>query len=158
MYTYIHISIYLYIYTYIHIYIYIHTHTFVYIDAIIARCVFLHVFEKSPANSASEKNILAKMPRDGGRATMRSWRELKQGRQRPEGRTPQGNPNRKRGGPRRAPTQRGGPRRGPTTGGKGQPEQAPLWSGLITSRVLFARAPVLGLCFFVFEKSPASSA
>jgi len=25
--------------------------------------------------------------------------------------------------------------------------QAPLWGGLVTCRVLFARAPVLGLCF-----------
>jgi len=28
-------------------------------------------------------------------------------------------------------------------------EQAPLWGGLVMRRVLFARAPMLGLCFLV---------
>jgi len=28
-------------------------------------------------------------------------------------------------------------------------QQDPLWGGLITCRVLFARAPVLGLCFYI---------
>jgi len=34
-------------------------------------------------------------------------------------------------------------------------QQAPLWGGLVTRRVLFARAPVLGLCFFVSVKRSA---
>ena len=62
-------------------------------------CIYIYIY------------ILARMPRDGGQATVQSWRELKQGRRRPEGRTPQ-----------RTPTQRGGPHRGPTTGGGGTPQ------------------------------------